>query len=141
MDTNSEPKKKTFYSGELVISMLDILIDNIIVGFGGSLIQHIVVIPMEIFKYQFPPPGWQYSTSPVYEIHISQIIRYACSTLTLYIKRHQSLRFFLMKKVYRKIQRPCWSMLCMNFTHNKWWSLSIDSSYRVLLFVYENYNF
>jgi hypothetical protein len=39
-------KGKTCYSEEQVISMLEILIDNIFVSFGGTLFQQVVGIPM-----------------------------------------------------------------------------------------------
>jgi hypothetical protein len=37
---------KTCYSEEQVISMLEFLIDNIFVSFGGTLFQQVVGIPM-----------------------------------------------------------------------------------------------
>jgi hypothetical protein len=39
-------KGKTCYSEEQVISMLEFLIDNIFVSFGGTLFQQVVGIPM-----------------------------------------------------------------------------------------------
>ena len=39
-------KGQTCYSEEQVISMLEFLIDNIFVSFGGTLIQQVVGIPM-----------------------------------------------------------------------------------------------
>ena len=46
--SNKIQKGKTFYSEEQVISMLEFLIDNIFVSFGGTLtlFQQVVVIPM-----------------------------------------------------------------------------------------------
>jgi hypothetical protein len=44
--SNKIQKGKTCYSEEQVISMLEFLIDNILVSFGGSLFQQIVGIPM-----------------------------------------------------------------------------------------------
>jgi hypothetical protein len=39
-------KGKTCYSEEQVINMLEFLIDNIFVSFGGTLFQQVVGIPM-----------------------------------------------------------------------------------------------
>jgi hypothetical protein len=44
--SNKIQKGKTYYSEEQVISMLEFLIDNIFVSFGGILFQHVVGIPM-----------------------------------------------------------------------------------------------
>jgi hypothetical protein len=44
--SNKIQKGKTCYSEEQVISMLDFLIDNISVSFGGILFQQVVGIPM-----------------------------------------------------------------------------------------------
>jgi len=45
--SNKIQKGKTFYSEEQVISMLEFLIDNIFVSFGGTLFQQVVGIPMK----------------------------------------------------------------------------------------------
>jgi uncharacterized UBP type Zn finger protein len=45
--SNKIQKDKTCYSEEQVISMLEFLIDNISVSFGGILFQQIVGIPMD----------------------------------------------------------------------------------------------
>jgi hypothetical protein len=44
--SNKIQKCKTCYSEEQVISMLEFLIDNIFVSFGGTLFQQVVGIPM-----------------------------------------------------------------------------------------------
>ena len=44
--SNKIQKGKTCYSEEQVINMLDFLIDNIFVSFGGILFQQVVGIPM-----------------------------------------------------------------------------------------------
>ena len=44
--SNKIQKSKTCYSEEQVISMLEFLIDNIFVSFGGALFQQVVGIPM-----------------------------------------------------------------------------------------------
>ena len=44
--SNTIQKGKTCYSEEQVISMLEFLIDNIFVSFGGTLFQQVVGIPM-----------------------------------------------------------------------------------------------
>jgi hypothetical protein len=44
--SNKIQKGKTCYSEEQVISMLEFLIDNIFVSFGGTLFQQVVGIPM-----------------------------------------------------------------------------------------------
>ena len=44
--SNKNQKGKTCYSEEQVISMLEFLIDNIFVSFGGTLFQQVVGIPM-----------------------------------------------------------------------------------------------
>jgi hypothetical protein len=44
--TNKIQKGKTCYSEEQVINMLEFLIDNIFVSFGGTLFQQVVGIPM-----------------------------------------------------------------------------------------------
>ena len=44
--SNKIHKGKTYYSEEQVISMLEFLIDNICVSFGGTLFQQVVGIPM-----------------------------------------------------------------------------------------------
>ena len=44
--SNKVQKGKTCYSEEQVISMLEVLIDNIFVSFGGTLFQQVVGIPM-----------------------------------------------------------------------------------------------
>jgi hypothetical protein len=44
--SNKIQKDKTCYSEEQVISMLEFLIDNIFVSFGGILFQQVVGIPM-----------------------------------------------------------------------------------------------
>ena len=44
--SNKIQKGKTCYSEEQVISMLEFLIDNIFVSFGGTLFQHVVGITM-----------------------------------------------------------------------------------------------
>jgi hypothetical protein len=44
--SNKIHKGKTCYSEEQVISMLEFLIDNIFVSFGGTLFQQVVGIPM-----------------------------------------------------------------------------------------------
>jgi hypothetical protein len=44
--SNKVQKGKTCYSEEQVISMLEFLIDNIFVSFGGTLFQQVVGIPM-----------------------------------------------------------------------------------------------
>ena len=44
--SNTIQKGKTCYSEEQVISMLEFLIDNIFVSFGGTLFQQVVAIPM-----------------------------------------------------------------------------------------------
>ena len=44
--SNKIQKGKTCYSEEQVISMLEFLIDNILVSFGGTLFQQVVGIPM-----------------------------------------------------------------------------------------------
>jgi hypothetical protein len=44
--SNKIQKGKTRYSEEQVISMLEFLIDNIFVSFGGTLFQQVVGIPM-----------------------------------------------------------------------------------------------
>jgi hypothetical protein len=44
--SNKIQKGKTCYSEEQVISMLEFLIDNISVSFGGALFQQVVGIPM-----------------------------------------------------------------------------------------------
>ena len=44
--SNKIQKGKTCYSEEQVISMLEFLIDNICVSFGGTLFQQVVGIPM-----------------------------------------------------------------------------------------------
>jgi hypothetical protein len=44
--SNKIQKGKTCYSEEQVISMLELLIDNIFVSFGGTLFQQVVGIPM-----------------------------------------------------------------------------------------------
>jgi hypothetical protein len=44
--SNKIQKGKTCYSEEQVISMLEFLIDNIVVSFGGTLFQQVVGIPM-----------------------------------------------------------------------------------------------
>jgi hypothetical protein len=43
---NKIQKGKTCYSGEQVNSMLEFLVDNIVVSFGGALFQQVVGIPM-----------------------------------------------------------------------------------------------
>jgi succinate dehydrogenase/fumarate reductase cytochrome b subunit len=45
--SNKIQNGKTWYSEEQVISMLDFLIDNICVSFGGALFQQVVGIPMD----------------------------------------------------------------------------------------------
>ena len=45
--SNNIQKGKTFYSEEQVISMLEFIIDNICVSFGGTLFQQAVGIPMD----------------------------------------------------------------------------------------------
>jgi hypothetical protein len=45
--SNKIHKGKTCYSEEQVISMLEFLIDNIFVSFGGTLFQQVVGIPMD----------------------------------------------------------------------------------------------
>jgi hypothetical protein len=45
--SNKIQKGKTRYSEEQVISMLEFLIDNIFVSFGGTLFQQVVGIPGE----------------------------------------------------------------------------------------------
>jgi hypothetical protein len=50
--SNKIQKGKTCYSGEQVISMLEFLIDNICVSFGGALFQQVVGIP---FGYELCP--------------------------------------------------------------------------------------
>ena len=45
--SNKIQKGKTCYSEEQVISMLEFLIDNIFVSFGGTLFQQVVGIPMD----------------------------------------------------------------------------------------------
>jgi hypothetical protein len=44
--SNKVQKGKTCYSEEQVISMLEFLIDNIFVSFGGTLFQQVVGIPI-----------------------------------------------------------------------------------------------
>ena len=44
--SNKIQKGKTCYSEEQVISMLEFLIDNIVISFGGTLFQQVVGIPM-----------------------------------------------------------------------------------------------
>jgi hypothetical protein len=44
--TSSIQKGKTCYFEEQVISMLEFLIDNILVSFGGTLFQQVVGIPI-----------------------------------------------------------------------------------------------
>jgi hypothetical protein len=44
--SNKIHKGKTCYSEEQVISMLEFLIDNIFVSFGGTLFQQVVGIPI-----------------------------------------------------------------------------------------------
>ena len=60
--SNKIHKGKTCYSEEQVISMLEFLIDNIFVSFGGTLFQQVVGIPMgtncapllaELFLYSY----------------------------------------------------------------------------------------
>jgi hypothetical protein len=46
--SNKIHKGKTCYSEEQVISMLEFLIDNICVSFGGTLFQQVVGIPMGV---------------------------------------------------------------------------------------------
>jgi hypothetical protein len=43
---NKFQKGKAYYSEEQVISVLEFLIDNIFVSFGGTLFQQVVGIPM-----------------------------------------------------------------------------------------------
>ena len=45
--SNKIQKGKTCYSEEQVINMLEFLIDNIFVSFGGTLFQQVVGIPMD----------------------------------------------------------------------------------------------
>ena len=46
LPSNKIQKGKTCYSEEQVISMLEFLIDNMFVSFGGTLFQQVVGIPM-----------------------------------------------------------------------------------------------
>ena len=49
--SNKIQKGKTCYSEEQVISMLEFLIDNIFVSFGGILFQQVVGIPMGVYQH------------------------------------------------------------------------------------------
>jgi hypothetical protein len=51
--SNKIQKGKTCYSEEQVISMLEFLIDNIFVSFGGTLFQQVVGIPMGTIDNSF----------------------------------------------------------------------------------------
>ena len=49
--SNKIQKGKTCYSEEQVISMLEFLIDNIFVSFGGTLFQQVVGIPIYFYTH------------------------------------------------------------------------------------------
>jgi hypothetical protein len=90
--SNTIQKGKTWYSEEQVINMLEFLIDNICVSFGGTLLQQVVGIPMvtncaplltDLFLYSYE---WEFLQKLVKDKKIHEARASSASFLDLYLE-------------------------------------------------------
>jgi hypothetical protein len=100
--SNKIHKGKTCYSEEQVISMLEFLIDNIFVSFGGALFQQVVGIPMgtncapllaDLFLYSYKCGHRNVLSKRQVWMSIFHIINFKKKK----IHGHRVLDFFLIK--------------------------------------------